>query len=171
MVLVDVSGSMQTFVRPYLHLTRALVMAGRAEVFAFATDLTRITASLRLRSPAEAIDRASAEVGDRFGGTRLATNIRQLLNHRRWGTLVRGAIVVIASDGWDTDPPAELDRQMLKLARRAHRVVWLNPRSAAPGYEPLVGSMSAALPHCSVLPFGTQSARHGRGDRRDLRRS
>jgi uncharacterized protein with von Willebrand factor type A (vWA) domain len=153
-VLVDVSGSMQTFVRPYLHLTRALVMAGRAEVFAFATDLTRITASLRLRSPAEAIDRASAEVGDRFGGTRLATNIRQLLNHRRWGTLVRGAIVVIASDGWDTDPPAELDRQMLRLARRAHRVVWLNPRSAAPDYEPLVGSMSAALPHCSLLLSG-----------------
>ncbi len=153
-VLVDVSGSMQTFVRPYLHLTRALVMAGRAEVFAFATHLTRITSSLRLRSPAEAIDRASADVDDRFGGTRLATNIGQLLNHRRWGTLVRGAIVVIASDGWDTDPPAELDRQMVKLARRSHRVVWINPRSASPGYQPLVGSMAAALPHCSSFLSG-----------------
>mgnify|MGYP000379912606 CR=1 FL=1 len=98
-MLVDVSGSMQSFTKPYLHLTRSLAMTGHAEVFAFGTELTRITPSLRRRSPTEAIDRASEEVTDRFGGTRLAYSIRSLLTHKVWGSYVRGSIVLIASDG------------------------------------------------------------------------
>ncbi len=148
-MLVDVSGSMQSFTKPYLHLTRCLALSGRAEVFAFGTRLTRITSSLRHRSADEAVDRASAEVGDRFGGTRLAYSIRSLQTDRVWGSYTRGAIVIIASDGWDTDPPDEVARQMAKLARRSHRVIWLNPRSADPEFEPLVGSMAAALPYCT----------------------
>ncbi len=148
-MLVDVSGSMQSFAKPYLHLTRSLALTDRAEVFAFGTRLTRITSSLRHRSADEAVDRASEEVGDRFGGTRLAYSIRSLLTDRVWGSYTRGAIVIIASDGWDTDTPDEVAKQMAKLARRCHRVVWLNPRSADPEFEPLVGSMAAALPYCT----------------------
>ncbi|MBT8240357.1 MAG: VWA domain-containing protein, partial [Acidimicrobiia bacterium] len=148
-MLVDVSGSMQSFTKPYLHLTRSLALSGRAEIFAFGTKLTRITSSLRHRSADEAVDRASEEVVDRFGGTRLAHSIRSLLTHRVWGSFTRGAIVLIASDGWDTDPPEEVAKQMDKLARRSHRVIWLNPRSADPAFEPLVGSMAAALPFCT----------------------
>ncbi|MFW2380887.1 MAG: vWA domain-containing protein [Acidimicrobiales bacterium] len=148
-MLVDVSGSMQSFTRPYLHLTRSLAVSGRAEIFAFGTKLTRITSSLRHRSADEAVDRASEEVGDRFGGTRLAHSIHSLLTDGVWGSYTRGAIVIIASDGWDTDPPDEVEKQMAKLARRCHRVIWLNPRSADPEFEPLVGSMAAALPYCS----------------------
>ncbi len=157
-VLLDVSGSMESFAQAYLHLTRALVTAGQAEVFAFATTITRITPALRHRSPVEAIDRASATVGDRFSGTRLATSLSTLIRHPRWGGFVRGAIVVIASDGWDTDPPADLDRVMARIDRLAHRVVWVNPRLAAPGYEPLVGSMSAALPYCDAFVSGHSPA-------------
>ncbi len=157
-VLLDVSGSMESFAQAYLHLTRALAMAGQAEVFAFATTLTRLTPALRHGSPVEAIDRATAEVGDRFSGTRLATSLGLLLRHPRWGGLLRGAIVVIASDGWDTDPPADLDRALARLGRLAERVVWVNPRLAAPGYEPLVGSIQAALPHCDEMISGHSPA-------------
>ena len=152
-MLVDVSGSMQSFARPYLHLTRSLALTGRAEVFAFATTLTRITASLRKRSAAEAVDLASEQVEDRFGGTRLANSIATLLQHSVWGSYVRGSIVVVASDGWDTDPPEAVERQISKLRRRCHKLIWLNPRSAADEFEPLVGPMAAALPYCdSFLP-------------------
>lgn len=160
-VLVDVSGSMEPFTRAYLHLTRALVLAGHAEVFAFATELSRITPALRHRSPVEAIDRAAEEVGDRFGGTRLASNLAGLLRHPRWGSLVRGAVVVIASDGWDTDRPEDLARTMTRLNRLAHRVIWVNPRIAAPGYQPLVGAMAAALPHCDAFVSGHSPAAIG----------
>jgi uncharacterized protein with von Willebrand factor type A (vWA) domain len=81
-----------------------------------------------------------------------------LLRSRHGGT-IRGAIVLIASDGWDSDPPEELAAGMARLRRRAHRVIWLNPRAAAPGYAPLVGAMSAALPYCDeLLPAHTLRA-------------
>jgi uncharacterized protein with von Willebrand factor type A (vWA) domain len=59
--------------------------------------------------------------------------------------------VVIASDGWDSDDPADLAVAMRRLSGRAERVIWMNPRAGAPGYQPLVGSMAAALPFCDVL--------------------
>lgn len=47
---------------------------------------------------------------------------------------------------------------MRSVHRRAHRVVWVNPRAGVPGYEPLVGSMAAALPWCDTfLPGDTLS--------------
>jgi uncharacterized protein with von Willebrand factor type A (vWA) domain len=37
------------------------------------------------------------------------------------------------------------------LYRRAYRVIWMNPRAAAPGYQPLAGGMAAARPYCDEL--------------------
>ncbi len=147
-MFVDVSGSMESFARAYLHVARALVVRRRAEVFAFATTATRITASLRLRSPVEAVERASDDVGDRFGGTRLATSFETVLRHRFWGTMVRGAVVLVVSDGWDTDPPDRLARHVARVSRMANRLVWVNPRLAADDFQPSVAGMAAALPHC-----------------------
>lgn len=148
LLLVDVSGSMERHVRPYLHITRALACTGQVEVFAFATELTRLTPAMRCRSAEEAMERATEQVGDRFGGTKLASSLAELMRHRVWGSMVRSAVVVVISDGWDTDEPAVLGARMRRLSRLAHRVVWVNPRVAAPDFEPLVGSMAAALPHC-----------------------
>ena len=151
-MLCDVSQSMQAYAAAYLHLMRAVALATEAEVFAFGTSLTRLTSVLGCKSPITAVRQANDKVTDRFGGTRIASNIRALLTSRHGGA-ARGAIVIIASDGWDSDPPAELARVMARLHRLAYQVIWLNPRSAAPGFAPLVGAMSAALPYCDhVLP-------------------
>jgi uncharacterized protein with von Willebrand factor type A (vWA) domain len=157
-MLCDVSQSMQPYAPAYLHLMRAAALRAEAEVFAFATTLTRLTAVLNHHSDTEAIALAGEIVTDRFGGTRIATNVRALLRSRHGG-LTRGAIVLIASDGWDADDPAELAAGMARLRRRAHRVIWMNPRAAAPGYAPLVGAMAAALPYCDeLLPAHTLRA-------------
>jgi uncharacterized protein with von Willebrand factor type A (vWA) domain len=48
---------------------------------------------------------------------------------------------------------------MARARRRARRIVWLNPRAAASAYQPLVGSMAAALPYCDAfLPADTLRA-------------
>jgi uncharacterized protein with von Willebrand factor type A (vWA) domain len=151
--LCDVSRSMQPYATIYLHLMRATMLRVatiRPEVFAFSTSLTRLTAVLSHRSAEVALARANARVGDRYGGTRLGESVAALLAEPH-GSAVRGAIVIIASDGWDADPPEVLGRAMARLHRRAHRVVWLNPRAAAPDYRPLAGSMAAALPYCDAL--------------------
>ena len=155
MLVCDVSQSMEPYAAGYLQLMRVATLLPRSEVFAFATSLTRLTAVLRHTSPERAVELAGRQVVDRFGGTLIATNLRRLLGSHHADS-VRGAVVVIASDGWDSDDPAELAVVMRRLRRRADRVVWVNPRTTAPGYAPLVGAVSAALPHVdAMLPAGT----------------
>ncbi len=154
-LLCDVSQSMQAQATAYLHLMRAFTLHADAEVFAFATGLTRLTPVLAHRSPSVAIEQATALVTDRFGGTRIATNVRALLASRH-SSAVRGAVVIIGSDGWDSDPPEALAAAMARLKRRAHRVVWMNPRAGAPEFRPTVSTMAAALPSCDgLLPADT----------------
>jgi uncharacterized protein with von Willebrand factor type A (vWA) domain len=153
-VLLDVSGSMERHARAYLHLVRPLALVHRAEVFAFATRLTRITPAIRARSCADVIDHMNESVGDRFSGTRVATSMRTLLHHRTWSTSLRGAVVLVCSDGWDADEPEDLDRAMRRMSLLAHRIVWVNPRAAAAGFEPRTRGMAAALPHCDDFLAG-----------------
>ncbi|WP_433605559.1 vWA domain-containing protein [Prescottella agglutinans] len=173
-LVCDVSRSMRGYADVYLHLMRAAVVRGTgndAEVFAFSTRLTRLTSVLAHRSADVAVARANERVVDRFGGTHIAGSLTALLSSPH-GTVLRGAVVVIASDGWDSDPPADLARAVARVRRRAHRLVWLNPRAAAPGFEPVAGSMSAALPYCddllpahSVATLGEMLTIVGRGAR------
>jgi uncharacterized protein len=160
-LLCDVSQSMQAQATAYLHLMRAFALRADAEVFAFATRLTRLTPTLAHRSAEEAIEQATALVTDRFGGTRIATNIQALLASRHRNA-VRGAIVVVGSDGWDSDPPAAVEAAMARLRRRAYRVLWMNPRAGAPEFRPTVSTMAAALPYCDALlpadTFGSLAA-------------
>ena len=157
-LVTDVSASMQSYSAAYLHLMRAFARTGRAETFAFSTRLTRLTPALVHRSADTALALAEERVVDRYGGTHLAGSLRDLLTSRHGSTL-RGGVLVIASDGWDTDSPEELHAVMARLKRRVRRLVWLNPRAGAPGFEPLVGSMAAALPFCDAfLPAHTVAA-------------
>lgn len=154
-LLCDVSGSMRAQTAAYLHLMRAFTTVTQAEVFAFATTLTRLTPALRDPSTRAAIEHASQTVTDRFGGTRIASNLGALLDSHHGNTL-RGALVLIASDGWDSDPPERMTAVMTRLQRRAHRVIWLNPRAGVHGFTPEVAGMSAALPFCDLmLPAAT----------------
>src|SRR6185436_16942096 len=73
--------------------------------------------------------------------------------HGRRG-MARGAVVVILSDGWERGEPALVAREMDRLSRLAHRIVWVNPRVAASGFSPRAGGMAAAMPHCDALVSG-----------------
>jgi uncharacterized protein len=153
-LLCDVSGSMEPYTRVYLTLLQGAVAGARAEAFVFSTRLTRLTRELSVRDPDQALARAGATTSDWAGGTRLADGIsRFVAGHGRRG-LARGAVVVVLSDGWATDEPADVAEAMRRLRRLAHRIVWVNPRKAAPGYEPLVGGMRAALPYCDAFVSG-----------------
>jgi uncharacterized protein len=162
-LVCDVSRSMQPYATIYLHLMRAAVLrqAGiRPEVFAFSTSLTRLTSVLSHRSPEVALDRANAKVTDRYSGTHIARSLGSLLTAPH-GNALRGAVVIIASDGWDSDPPDLLAHALARMQRRAELLVWLNPRAAHSEFEPLAGSMAAALPYCDLfLPAHSLAGLH-----------
>jgi uncharacterized protein with von Willebrand factor type A (vWA) domain len=153
-VLCDISGSMSPYARAYLQFLHATVNASPAEVFTFATRLTRLTKALSVGDPSIALARASAEAKDWRGGTRIGESIKAFLDDYGRRGMARRAIVVIVSDGWERDDPEVLAEQMARLRRLAHRVIWVNPRTADARYQPLVGGMAAVLPHCDVIVSG-----------------
>lgn len=154
-LLCDISGSMEPYARALVRFCHVAVAGGtRVEAFTLGTRLTRVTRELSQHDPDVALDRATRRVQDWSGGTRLGEGIGAFNN--TWGVrgMARGAIVVILSDGWDRGDPAALATEMARLQRVAHRIVWVNPLKASPGYAPLARGMAAALPYVDDLVEG-----------------
>ncbi len=157
-LLCDISGSMEPYARAYLQFLTCAAGSGvagnRNEAFVFATRLTRLTRALHSRHPERAIQQAAAAAPDWSSGTRIGDALKTFNDlHGRRG-MARGAVVVILSDGWERGDPGVVGREMERLARLAYRIVWVNPRAAAPGFSPRAGGMAAALPHCDALLSG-----------------
>jgi uncharacterized protein with von Willebrand factor type A (vWA) domain len=146
---------MEPYARAYLQFLVCAAGAGpRAEAFAFATRLTRLTRALASRSPQRAIQQAAAAAPDWSSGTRIGEALREFNDRHGRRGMARGAVVVILSDGWERGDPALVGREMERLARLAHRIVWVNPRVGAQGFAPRAGGMAAALEHCDALVSG-----------------
>jgi uncharacterized protein with von Willebrand factor type A (vWA) domain len=154
-LVLDVSGSMADYSRALLMFSHAVLRSDRRfEAFCFGTRLTRVTRALATAELDEALDRASAEVVDWNGGTRIGESLKRLLDEYGHRGLARGAEVIICSDGLDVGDPELLAAQMARLSRLAHRVIWLNPLQEDPAYEPLARGMRAALPYVDVFASG-----------------
>ena len=157
-VLCDISGSMAPYSRACIQLLHAAAAtapgSSRAEVFTFATRLTRLTRALAVADPDAALARAASTAPDWHGGTRIGAGLKEFVDGYGRRGMARGAVVVIVSDGWDRDDPELVGEQMARLRRLAHRIVWINPRVAAPGFQPLAGGMAAAVHHCDALVSG-----------------
>ena len=155
MLLCDISGSMEPYARAYLQfLTGAGAASPNAEAFAFATRLTRLTRALASRNPERAIQRAAETAPDWSSGTRIGDALKAFNDRHGRRGMARGAVVVILSDGWERGDPALVGREMERLARLAHRIVWVNPRVSASAFSAQAGGMAAALPHCDALVSG-----------------
>ena len=157
-LLCDISGSMEPYARAYLQLLVSGVGGAGAEAFVFATRLTRLTPALRGASPDAALERAGRAAPDWSGGTRIGDALKAFNDGYGRRGLARGAVILVLSDGWDTGDPRVLGREMQRLRRLAFRIVWVNPRKAAPGYQPLAGGMAAALPHVDAFVSGHSRA-------------
>jgi uncharacterized protein len=154
-MLCDISGSMEPYARAYLQFLTCATGAGpKAEAFVFATRLTRITRALGSRNPERAIQRAAAAAPDWSSGTRIGDALREFNNRHGRRGMARGAVIVILSDGWERGDPMLVGREVERLARLAHRIVWVNPRVSADAFSVQSGGMRAALPHCDALVSG-----------------
>ncbi|HSE72319.1 MAG TPA: VWA domain-containing protein [Nocardioidaceae bacterium] len=153
-LIADVSGSMEAYSRVYLQLLQGAVRGARAEAFVMATRLTRVSRMLASGHPDVALAKGAEAAPDWSGGTRIGAALKTFVDDYGRRGMARGAVVVIISDGWERADPTTLGEQMARLQRLAHRIVWVNPRSAAEQYEPLAGGMAAALPHVDDFVSG-----------------
>jgi uncharacterized protein with von Willebrand factor type A (vWA) domain len=154
-LLLDVSGSMAPYSRALMQFAFAAMAAGRrVEVFVFGTRLTRVTRTLRTRDPDRALREIGRLVQDWEGGTRIGESVKSLLDGWSQRAALRGAVVVLCSDGLERGDPELLRAQMARLRRLAHRLVWVNPLKGSPRYEPLARGMAAALPSVDVFLSG-----------------
>jgi len=153
-VLCDISGSMEPYARAMIQLLYCAAGGASAEVFSFATRLTRLTTALARTTPAVAIARAAQTAPDWHGGTRLGEALKEFNDRYGRRGMARGAVVLIISDGWDTGDPEIVRQEMRRLSLVAFRIVWMNPRTKSASYEPLAGGMAAAWPYCDAVVSG-----------------
>ena len=151
-VLCDISGSMERYARMLLHFMYAVIQnQRRVESFVFGTRLTRITHYLKHKDIDDALDIVSKHVFDWSGGTKIGESIRTFNFEWIRRVLRSRSIVLIISDGWDRGDNHLLRREMGRLSRSCHRLIWLNPLMGYEGYEPLTLGMQAALPYVDDL--------------------
>jgi uncharacterized protein len=154
-LILDISASMSAFSQALLQFGYAAMNAGRAvEVFCFGTRLTRITRLLRTRDPDVALSEVTEKLVDWEGGTRIGDSLKELLDRFGQTARLRGAVVVLCSDGLERGDPDLLAAQMARLGRLAHKVIWVNPLAGDIRYQPLARGMAAALPHVDVFMPG-----------------
>lgn len=145
--LLDVSGSMTVYARVFLAFLKGLVSADSAtDAYLFHTQLVRISDALRDSDTMRAVNRLSIMAQGFGGGTKIGANLK-LFNDQYAAQSVSGrSVVIILSDGYDTDPPEFIEAALARLKRRGARIIWLNPLKGWHGYEPVARGMAAALP-------------------------
>lgn len=143
---------MEEYSRVFLYFLNAMTQeTKRVETFVFGTRLTRLTILLRKINPDQVIDHLSSVVMNWSGGTRIGDSVKDFNYY--WARRVRcqGSIVTIISDGWDRGKSDLLGREMSRLGRTAHRLIWLNPLAGSKYYQQLVKGIKAVAPYVDVF--------------------
>ncbi|HWT97305.1 MAG TPA: VWA domain-containing protein, partial [Terriglobales bacterium] len=127
-LLLDASGSMSQYSAIFLRFMLALLKRlPEGEGYLFHTRLVEIGPVLRERRRVKALERLSLLAEGWGGGTRIGDCLTTFVKHHARRALRGRSILFILSDGYDTGDPAVLGKAMAALAKRARRIVWLNP--------------------------------------------
>ena len=147
-VLCDISGSMSRYTRMFLHFMHAVTNdRDRVYGFTFGTRLSNVTRALRYRDVDIALAKASSQVEDWSGGTRIGQTLHEFNNKWSRRVLGQGAVVLLITDGLDREGAAGLAEEMDRLHKSCSRLIWLNPLLRYGAYEPKSQGNKAMLPY------------------------
>jgi uncharacterized protein len=147
-ILCDISGSMARYTRMFLHFMHAITNdRDRVFCFTFGTRLSNVTRALRNRDVDIALQKASAQVEDWSGGTRIGQALHEFNNRWSRRVLGQGAVVLLITDGLDREGATGLAEEVERLHKSCARLIWLNPLLRYGGYEPKSQGNKAILPH------------------------
>jgi uncharacterized protein with von Willebrand factor type A (vWA) domain len=147
-ILCDISGSMARYTRMFLHFMHAITNdRDRVYCFTFGTRLNNVTRALRYRDVDIALAKASSQVEDWSGGTRIGQTLHEFNNKWSRRVLGQGAVVLLITDGLDREGASGLAEEMERLNKSCGRLIWLNPLLRYGGYEPKSQGNKAMLPY------------------------
>lgn len=127
-LLLDISQSMDVYARLFLRFSRILMtLFQRSDAFVFNTELNELASGYSKLREAD-LERVLNAYGKGWlGGTRIAQSL-ETFNQRHLARRVDSkTVVLVFSDGCDTDPPARLANAVADIKRRAGKLVWVNP--------------------------------------------
>ncbi len=154
-LLIDISGSMKERTDAHARLAHTLMHAAdRVEAFTLGTRLTRITPALAIADRNRALERVAQVVADFDGGTRLGDALQAFLAVPRFAGFLRGAAVVVLSDGLERGDPTAMIDAVRRLSRLAWRLDWLTPLAADPSYSPQTEALAAVARDIDSLSNG-----------------
>ncbi|MFK7870363.1 MAG: VWA domain-containing protein [Roseobacter sp.] len=150
--ICDVSGSMSVYARVFLAFLAGLMRADTAaDAYLFHTRLVRITEALRDKDAMRAIGRLSLMADGFGGGSKIGPSLMRFADTYAKRFVDGRSVVLILSDGFDTEPPATMAAALEKLKKRGCKIVWLNPLKGWADYEPVAEGMAAALPYLDAF--------------------
>lgn len=150
--LVDVSGSMTPYARPFLAFLAGLIRAdAKSDAYLFHTRLVRVTEALRDEDPVRALNRITLMADGFGGGSRIGAALSHFARTYARRHVDGRTVVMILSDGYDSAPGADIGAALAGLSRRGCRILWLNPLKGWRDYAPVAAGMAAALPHLDLF--------------------
>ncbi|MDX8347347.1 VWA domain-containing protein [Cognatiyoonia sp. IB215446] len=150
--LCDVSGSMSVYAQVFLAFLAGLMRADKnADAYLFHTRLVRITDALRDKDAMRAIGRMSLMADGFGGGSKIGPSLQRFADTYAKRFVDGRSVVLILSDGCDTEPAEHISNALAKLRKRGCKIIWLNPLKGWKDYTPVAGGMAAALPHLDLF--------------------
>lgn len=150
--LCDVSGSMTVYARVFLAFLAGLMRADPAsDAYLFHTRLVRITEALRDDDPIRALNRLSLLADGFGGGSKIGAALEQFASSYARRFVDGRTVVLILSDGYDTDGAGDTGAALARLRQRGCKIIWLNPLKSWKEYAPVAGAMGAAMPHLDLF--------------------
>ncbi len=150
--LCDVSGSMTTYAKVFLAFIAGLMRADQtSDAYLFHTRLVRIAEALRDKDALRALGRLSVLADGFGGGSKIGASLDQFSRTYARRFVDGRTVVMILSDGYDTDTPDMIGDALTQLKKRGCKIIWLNPLKGWDGYEPVARGMAAALPHLDLF--------------------
>lgn len=156
LALVDVSGSMERYARlllAFLHQASSPQRYPqlRRHVYSVGSSLRDLNSAFALSDPDAMLLRASSDIDDFGGGTRLGECLAQLRRQAGRHLVGRRTLVLLISDGLDTGEPQQLEQELQWIRRHSARLVWLNPLLRFEGYAPLAQGAGVLHRHSDAM--------------------
>lgn len=173
-LIQDISHSMAPYTPLFTRFVRGLLRVFRdAHAFAFHTELFPVTGLYR-ETDAHVLRRRLETMSHLWmGGTRIAESLARFNRDHAASTVDARTLVVILSDGFDTDEPTRLAQELGYLKARCGRMIWLDPtrHAGAPESEedalsPVTAIVDARLPARSLADLAAAIERIAGGGRK-----